>query len=193
MVLSAFFSEHFIEIFTPFSVKVGLGCLLAQCLLYFVLKLLDRSPKTSGPWSRRAGFTAHQIVTFPTLSYLTLEGMYLWFYESQSSVSPQDRLLDDHEHARHCTEFVLGMMAFWDIPTSLLTRELRQPAMIAHHLAMYWTAAIAMGCLSPKQPLMAYYAPFYFGFIELSSLVRTVFFSFFLLLSLSECRRSLFS
>jgi len=35
---------------------------------------------------------------------------------------------------------------------------------------MFATAAVATGCLSPGQPLMAYYASFYFGAIELSSL-----------------------
>jgi hypothetical protein len=42
--------------------------------------------------------------------------------------------------------------------------------MIFHHFAMVGTAAVSMGLLSEGRPLLGYYAPFYFGLIELSSL-----------------------
>jgi len=121
------------------------------------------------PWSKRAGFTAHLIVTLPVLTYLTWEGLYLWLYYDESP-DHRDRLLGEHAHSQHLTEFVVGMMMIWDIPTSFLTRELRNPAMIMHHIAMFMTGAVASGCISGGQPLMAYYASFYFGAIELSSL-----------------------
>jgi hypothetical protein len=57
--------------FTPFAVQSGLVCLAAQCAVFFVLKVLGRNPSTAGPWSRRAGFTAHQVVCVPVLAYLT--------------------------------------------------------------------------------------------------------------------------
>jgi hypothetical protein len=57
--------------FTPFAVRSGLACLAAQCAVFFVLKFLGRHPSTAGPWSRRAGFTAHQVVCVPVLAYLT--------------------------------------------------------------------------------------------------------------------------
>jgi hypothetical protein len=59
--------------FTPFAIRSGQTCLTSHCLVFFILRILDRNPATSGPWSRRAGFTAHQIVTFPVLAYLTGE------------------------------------------------------------------------------------------------------------------------
>jgi len=134
--MAATFLDNLLAVFTPFGVRGGLICLASQCLSYLALRYLDTKPSLAGPWSRRAGFTAHQIVTLPVLSYLTYEGLYLWWFESSTAddLSPHHRLLGDHEHSQHLTEFVAGMMFFWDIPTSFLTRELRQPAMIAHHL-----------------------------------------------------------
>jgi TLC domain len=155
-------------IFTPFAIKVGLACLASQCLCFVILRYLDANPSTAGPWSRRAGFTAHQLVTFPVLAYLTVEGLRLWIYDTPET-DVQGRMLDYNDHF-HLSEFVLGMMAFWDLPTSILTRELRQPAMLLHHIFMFWTAAVSMGFISEERPLMGYYAPFYFGAIELSSL-----------------------
>lgn len=155
--------------FTPFAVQIGLACFTSQCTIVVLLKILDRIPYTAGPWSRRAGFTAHQIVTFPVLAYLTAQGLQLWLYETPATTTATDRMLGNNAHG-HLSEFVLGMMAFWDIPTSLLTRELRNPAMLLHHVVMFFTAATALGFLSKGRPLMAYYAPFYFGAIELSSL-----------------------
>jgi hypothetical protein len=61
-------------------------------------------------------------------------------------------------------------MFFWDIPVSATTKELRQPAMLLHHVLMFFTAAVALGFLSGGRPLLAYYAPFFFGAVELSSL-----------------------
>ena len=56
--------------FTPFAVQSGLLCLAAQCAVVAALKYLGRNPSTAGPWSRHAGFTAHQVVCVPVLAYL---------------------------------------------------------------------------------------------------------------------------
>ena len=63
-------------------------------------------------------------------------------------------------------------MLFWDIPTGLLTPALFDLPMVFHHLGMCVTSAIAMGALSgaKQQPVLGYYAPFFFGMIELSSI-----------------------
>lgn len=110
-------------VFTPFGVRGGLLCLAGQCIFYLLLRYIDTVPSMAGPWSRRAGFTAHQIVTLPVLSYLTFEGLYLWFFESSTSddMSPHFRLIGEHAHSQHLTEFVAGMMFFWYVSALFFT------------------------------------------------------------------------
>jgi hypothetical protein len=100
-----------------------------------------------------------------------VEGLSLWIHESPplEDTTSAYRLTGPNTHG-HLSEFVLGMMFFWDIPVSFFTRELRQPAMLVHHVLMFVTAAVALGFLSEGRPLLAYYAPFFFGAVELSSL-----------------------
>jgi hypothetical protein len=100
---------------------------------------------------------------------MSVEGLYLWIHESPAGTNEAYRLTGPNTHG-HLSEFVLGMMAFWDIPTSALTKDLRKPAMLIHHVLMFFTAAVALGFLSEGRPLLAYYAPFFFGAVELSSL-----------------------
>lgn len=161
--------ETFASLLTPYTVKVGLGFLAGQCLFY-VLFATDffGLRKGGGPWSKMPGFTAHQVIVVPVLAFLTAEGLREWFV--QEPATAVERLLGPRHG--HLSEFVLGMMLFWDIPTGLLTPALRDLPMAVHHLGMCATAAIAMGAISgPKhQPVLGYYAPFFFGLIELSSI-----------------------
>jgi hypothetical protein len=151
-------------LFTPSAVRVGLACLAFQCVWYIVLagKVLGE-----GPWSKMPGFTAHQIVVVPVLLYLTFEGLREWTFFRDKSTATERILGEQHGHL---CEFVIGMMLFWDIPTGLLTPSLRESAMVMHHIGMFATASIALGALSSGKPIMGYYAPFFFGLIELSSI-----------------------
>lgn len=152
---------------TPFTVKVGLMFLTGQCISY-VLFATNFFGYWEGPWSKMPAFTAHQVIVVPVLLFLSAEGLREWFF--QEPTTAVDRLLGPRHG--HLSEFVLGMMLFWDIPTGLLTPALRDLPMVFHHLGMCATAAISMGAISgPKlQPVLGYYAPFFFGLIELSSI-----------------------
>lgn len=160
------FSESMValfDLFTPFAVQVGLSCATLQVVLYLLF-----STKTlgTGPWAETPSFTAHQIVVLPVLLYLSMQGLReIEFGGSDTAV---ERLTAPRHF--HFSEFVLGMMFFWDIPTGLLTPALREIPMVLHHIGMFSTAAIAMGILSNGTPILGYYAPFYFGLVELSSL-----------------------
>jgi hypothetical protein len=126
-------------------------------------------------------FTAHQIVVIPVLLYLSIQGMrefpmnemmglmFSSISSSSSSSSTAVERVTSPMHG-HFSEFVLGMMFFWDIPTGLCTPALREIPMILHHIGMFLTAAISMGLLSHGIPILGYYAPFYFGLIEISSI-----------------------
>jgi hypothetical protein len=63
---------------------------------------------------------------------------------------------------------VWGMMVLWDIPVSIFTKSLRDPLMLGHHIGMSFVSGVAAGMFS-EEPVGSYYAPFFFGVIELSS------------------------
>ena len=113
----------------------------------------------------------------PALTYLSIQG--LMYFDVRGIYSPVLSALDrvvtppPTQH-QHLCEFMLGMMIFWDIPAALLTPALRQPQMILHHIGMITLAAFSMGIFSNGVQLFEYYIPFYFGFIEISSLPLTI-------------------
>ena len=113
------------------------------------------------------GFTAHQAIVIPVLIYLSIQGLRQVGQAEETTAV--DRLTGPTPH-RHMSEFVLGMMFFWDIPTGLSTPALRDLPMVLHHFGMCGTAALSLGVLSNGTPVVGYYAPFFFGLIELSSL-----------------------
>ena len=118
-------------------------------------------------------FTAHQIVVIPVLFYLSIQGLRDFNIRevlgATATTTTAVERVTSPMHG-HFSEFVLGMMFFWDIPTGLCTPALREVPMILHHIGMFVTAAISMGILSNGVPIFAYYAPFYFGIVEISSI-----------------------
>jgi hypothetical protein len=136
------------------------------------------SQPSARPWSQMPSFTAHQIMCLPVLGSLIVEGVRQWDWSFPSSstlgvtAGSTSLALDRIVTARHdhISQFVFGMMLFWDLPCGLCTPALRDAAMVAHHFGMLMVAGIALGALSHGRPLLGYYAPFFFGVIEISSL-----------------------
>jgi len=192
--------SSFLALYTPYCLKVGVGCAVAQCVFYLLFRSLSTTDKqtkdgvvsvstTKLAARTHPGFTAHQVVCFPLMVYLTLYGAYMWRQNqmqlpntSSAQELAKHRLFLDTTETRHLNELVLGMMTFWDLPTGLLTKDMREPVVLVHHFGMLLTAAIALGWLSttsisgqtiPGQSpraMMAFYGPFYFGLIEASSI-----------------------
>ena len=157
--------DHFWPLFTPFACRFGLTCMAAQCALSLAFARI--LPK--GPWSEDPGFTAHQVVTVPLMAYLTYHGMREWYSKDDHGYTALDRILGPHPKP-DLSEVVMAMMFFWDIPTGFLVRSLRNPAMVAHHIAMFATSTLALGAWSDGHALLGYYAAYYFGAIEISSI-----------------------
>ena len=160
------------DLFTPFSVLTGTCCASVQIVAYllFVINFFGK-----GPWSIMPSFTAHQIVVIPVLFYLSIQGLrdfnigeVIGAASTTTGTTAVERVTSPMHG--YFSEFVLGMMFFWDIPTGLCTPALRELPMILHHFGMFMTAAISMGILSNGIPIFGYYAPFYFGMIEISSI-----------------------
>lgn len=160
------------DLFTPFAVITGACCAVVQVGAYL---LLVTNFFGKGPWSIMPSFTAHQIVVIPVLFYLSIQGLrdfnireVIGATTTTTTTTAVERVTSPMHG--HFSEFVLGMMFFWDIPTGLCTPALREVPMILHHIGMFMTAAISMGILSNGVPIFAYYAPFYFGIVEISSI-----------------------
>ena len=158
------------DLFTPFAVITGACCAVVQVGAYL---LLVTNFFGKGPWSIMPSFTAHQIVVIPVLFYLSIQGLRDFDIREVIGVTATTTTAVERVTSPmhgHFSEFVLGMMFFWDIPTGLCTPALREVPMILHHIGMFMTAAISMGILSNGVPIFAYYAPFYFGIVEISSI-----------------------
>lgn len=156
--------DHFWPLLTPSVWQLGLSLMAAQCLLYIFFK----SILPQGPWSEDPGFSSHQIVTIPIMWYLTYNGFCEWFSKADHGYAPVDRILGPHPEP-DLSLIVMVVMLFWDIPTGLCVTSLREPAMLLHHIAMFLTATLALGVWSGGHPLLGYYAAYYFGVIEISS------------------------
>jgi len=155
-------------IFSVLAVKVGLGCLLAQCVLYVVFK--SGMPKGS-TWSTAPSYTAHQVIVLPLMINLVLHGTAEWFFsnEKQHDSTAEQRIVQGS-----CfSDLIVGIMV-WDIPVTLLTPQLRNLPMMLHHVAMLVTASLSLGVWSDGKGLFGYYAPFFFGISEISTLPLVV-------------------
>lgn len=164
---------------TPTALVTGLSLLSLQCVLYAVFATRLGGVVPPGPWSAMPGFTAHQIVQFPLLVLLVSEGVLGWHFADSnfghSGKAALERTLGIGPHTGVLSEAVVGAMLFWDLPTGVMTRALWDPAIMAHHIGMLATASLACGALSTSgKPILGHYEPFFFGFIELSSLPLVV-------------------
>ena len=149
-------------VFTPLALKVGLTCLMAQFVLYAFFR---SSQLEGGQWSAAPSYAAHQVIVFPMMLYLVWQGLVEWFSEGRQDSTAMDRIVQGN----YFSDIILGMMV-WDIPVTAFTPKLRNMPMMIHHVAMVVTAALSMGVWSDGTRLFGYYAPFFFGLTEVSTL-----------------------
>jgi hypothetical protein len=126
----------------------------------------------SGPWTKLSVFTAHQLVSFPLMIILTYCGWRDWFfYPCEPALTSSQRIFGCSNPNDVPLAIASGAMLLWDIPTSFISPPLRDRLMLAHHVGMFATAFLMGGgfCKNGSQ-IGYYYAPFYFGVIEFSSI-----------------------
>jgi hypothetical protein len=153
----------------PTIIPWGVGFMTIQTLAYllFVYVLPD------GPWKALPSFTAHQLMAFVGMLYMTALGLYVWFIKFSregAGYDHGDRVYQVYDDGVYMGRIVFGIMLFWDIPTGLVSDGLGDRVMLAHHFGMMLVGGIAIGGLFHSEPVATYYAPFFFGVIELSSI-----------------------
>lgn len=138
---------------------VGVAMLAAQCMLYVCFAYL--MPK--GPWRDEPGYTAHQVLSLPLMIYLSTVGGLAWFHSPKESVA--ERVLGVDDTGQHIAALMMWVQLLWNIPMCCLVRSLREDRlMLLHHVGMAAVAGVM------QLPLYAYYANFFIGFSELSSI-----------------------
>jgi len=143
---------------TPFTISVGLAMLASQCCLAAFFSFVT----TTGPWHAQPGFTAHQLAYFPLVLYVTYVGGKAWLNSTAST--PAERILGEDAAGLYLSQLQLAVLLFWDIPTGLVVKPLRDPVMLCHHVGF------ALSAFAVTQTCNTYYALCFFGVVELSSI-----------------------
>lgn len=156
----------------PLAVQVGLSCLAAQVILTGIFAVL----LPAGPWTKLPGVTAHQVVCLPLMIYLAFQGFDIWFTQQDDLYAQgmQGRIFGVSPGGADMGAVVWGMMLFWDIPVSFIVPTLQDTLMLAHHVGMLFVSGVSMGVFSNGHPIGSYYASFFFGMIEFSTIFLTI-------------------
>mmetsp|Transcript_23245 Transcript_23245/g.57264 ORF Transcript_23245/g.57264 Transcript_23245/m.57264 type:complete len:288 (+) Transcript_23245:89-952(+) len=151
----------------PLVVQTGMICLGIHLLLYGVFAY---APLPDGPWKKMPSHTAHQVLALPLMTYISVQGCITWFGQADPE-SSEDRIYLPVADGVQLAQVVFGFLLYWDIPVGLATPALQDPLMLVHHFGMLFVAGVVMGnlCLS-EEPRGSYYAPFFLGLIEASSI-----------------------
>jgi len=163
----------FEEYLPAWAIKGGLVTMGAQA--FFMILFTKVLP--SGPWSELPGVTAHQLVCLFLMMHLVYEGVPIWLREQEAlyNAGMEGRIFGVSPDGRDLGSLVWGMMLIWDIPTSIFVPSLQDVLMLAHHVGMTFVAGVSMGIFSSKNhPIGSYYAPFFFGVVELSTIFLTI-------------------
>lgn len=137
--------------------------LTAHVVIQTVLGLVN------SPFRAKPGAAAHQIVALVPFSYAAYQGTVVWLFDAQVAQmqmgSTIDRLYGYHESAWALIRFMIGFQIY-DLVATGLEPSLRKLEHLAHHMATLLTALTAA---SSGGPFFCFYAVFFFGFTELSS------------------------
>ena len=133
------------------------------CALIAQLVLLTAFRRSSSRWLREsAGYTAHHIIALAFMVIATVVGFAGWFSPAAATASAASRMLVADGTARWLGAVLFGELLLWDFPCSIFIKLLREPVMLAHHVGLLATAALAL-----RLPL--FWGTFYLGWAELSN------------------------
>lgn len=144
------------EIATTAAISGG-AALCAQLVLVSAFK------RSNSRWLQKsAGYTAHHIIALAFMIIATAVGFAGWFSPAAATASATSRMLVADGTSRWLGAVLFGELLLWDFPCSIFIKLLREPVMLAHHVGLLTTAALAL-----RLPL--YWGTFYLGWAELSN------------------------
>lgn len=159
---------------SPLATRIGIICLIAQIALTILLnKRTGIVP--DGPWTHLAAFTSHQLVALPLMIIMTYCGWRDWFFHYEAgAATAADRIFGYSNPNDTVLAIASGAILLWDIPMGFISPQLRDPIMWGHHFGMFMVSSTMCGTFCKGGNMIGYYyAPFYFGVIEMSSLFLT--------------------
>lgn len=158
---------------TPLAIRIGVTCMAAQ--VTFTL-LFNKRVKIlpQGPWTHLTAFSAHQVVAFPLMVILTYVGWKDWFFDPNKDIegaTATSRIFGYSNPEDIPLAIGSGAILLWDIPMGFISPPLRDPVMWGHHVGMFMVASVMSGLFCKHGNMIGYYyASYYFGVIELSSI-----------------------
>jgi hypothetical protein len=148
----------------PVVFEIATQMLAAQIVLQLLLAAVPSALQ------QKAGVVAHQLIVFPGCAYATVVGCQMWFggelAAAQHAGTYVDRIYGQLDGARTLCGFMLGFQIY-DLLVTALVPGLRKAEHLLHHTATMLTAASS---LALGGPYFQYYAPFFFGVTELSTI-----------------------
>ena len=148
---------------TAWKVAAASGC--AAITGQVVLTALFKRDKATAD---APAFYAYNVVAGMYMLVASAIGAAALMPPTSWPVGAAGRLLQPSGPGRFLTGMLLGELLLWDLPMSLWIHELRKPVMLIHHAAMACAASIVIG------PAPIFYACFYFGISEFSSVPLAV-------------------
>ena len=147
----------------PVVLQWAVGLLLLQVVLQGAFSL-SSSPKLA----ENAGPVAHQLCVFIPFCVSSYYGTKLMFFDDEiaamSKATFVERLYGFHPTTWYVTRFFAGFQVY-DLCAIVLVPELRKLEHGAHHVLSLLTA-----CAGMSGPFLQFYCPFFFGFVEVSSM-----------------------
>ena len=148
----------------PWLLGWAFGLLGAHLVLQVVLGAVK------SPFQVKPGVAAHQFVCFVPFVYAAAMGTKIWLFSPEAAAMHTgtyvDRLYGTCDDAFLLTRFMVGFQLY-DLLATGLEPSLRKAEHLAHHSS---TLLTAMGGIAAGGPYFNYYAAFFFGFTEISSM-----------------------
>ena len=144
---------------------IGSSAFLCACMQIILTILIS---KCNTVWSKLPGFVAHHIVAFVLMCVLTFIGFDVWVVHREQYdklLNGGSRLYISTGPGRLISCIMLGSQIGWDLPVTWLLSSLYNPIMVIHHIIIIICAYIAL-----TYSCLIFYAPFFFGIIEISSI-----------------------
>lgn len=117
----------------------------------------------------KPGVAAHQIVALIPFTYAAYHGTLLWLFDEEVATlhmgTYADRLYVHTDAGWSLCRFMIGFQLY-DLLSTALEPSLRKAEHLAHHTATMLTALCAA---TTGGPFFTFYAAFFLGFVEVSS------------------------